>query len=196
VTDLNFACLLEDKKLIHTAVLSAASNIGRSVYVKKQQAKIVLYLCKGDGCLFRARFRLKPQHWKLTGFNEEYTCIPASKVASKSQVLQPVIERALLLDPSMKPAAFQFYIESSLKVNVRRHMVIAVNRSSQHNSVDQEAMLVNRLPAIIQYLTLKDPEGHFVFQKDNNNNNNNYQFSKLFLFLDNQKPSLALVCAL
>jgi hypothetical protein len=50
--------MFHDKKTIREAVFRAESNIGWSVYVKKQQRKIVLYFCKHDGCLFRACFSL------------------------------------------------------------------------------------------------------------------------------------------
>jgi hypothetical protein len=184
VIDLNIGCLFEDKKLIRFSVLSAASNVGRRVYVKKQQPKVVLYLCKGEGCQFRARFSLTQQHWKLTVFNEEHTCIPASTVLSKSEVLHPVIERALLLDPSMKPAALQAYVETSLNVNVTRHWVNAVKRTVLFNSGDEQAKLFNRLPAIVNHPTVKGPEGHLILEKDNNN-----MFSKLFI-----SPSFAKSC--
>jgi hypothetical protein len=128
VEELKMGSVFEDKKSICFAVLSAASNIGRRVYIKKQAAKIILYLCKGEGCLFRARFSLKQQHWQMIVFNEEHTCIPASMVALKSEVIQPAIERALLMDPSMTSPPLHAYVESSVNVKVKRHMVNLVNR--------------------------------------------------------------------
>jgi hypothetical protein len=79
-------------------------------------------------------------------------------------------------------------------VKVKRHMVNLVNRKVQHNSVDLEAKLFNRLPAVVKHLTLKNPEGRFVLQRDNNN-----QFSKLFIspsfatpFFENSKPVIGI----
>jgi hypothetical protein len=51
VEDLKMGFVFEDKKSIRSAVLSAASNIGRRVYVKKQAAKIVLFCVRvKDAC--------------------------------------------------------------------------------------------------------------------------------------------------
>jgi hypothetical protein len=82
--------------------------------------------------------------------------------ASKSEVIQPAIERALLMDPFMTLPALHAYVESSLNVKVKRHMVNLVKRKVQHNSVDLETKLFSRLPDVVKPLTLKDPEGRFV----------------------------------
>jgi hypothetical protein len=96
--------LFDDKQAIRSVVLRAESSLGHDVYVRKSEAKKVLYLCKGDdcSCLFRARFSLLKHQlqWELTVL-DEHSCIPQTMLASKSEVLPPVLERALLQHPSI-----------------------------------------------------------------------------------------------
>ena len=185
VPSLTLGSFFDNKESIRSVVLRAESNIGRRVYVKKQEAKIVLFLCKGKDCLFRARFSfLKRQQWQLTVLNDQHTCLPEKMSVSKSNVLRPVIEQALLVDPSMKPSSLHAYAEGSLNVPVRRHMVHLVKKQIQHLSAVEEGKLFNRLPAIFDHLSLKDPGGHFVLEKHADD-----RFSQLFI-----SPSFAKSC--
>jgi hypothetical protein len=170
---------------IREAVFRAKSNLGRSVYAKKQERKIVLYLCKSDGCLFRARFSLlhKSEQWRLSILHD-HACLPTSLMVTKSEVVLPILSEALLLDPSMQPSSLQAQAENVLGMPVPRHTITRAKMSILKNSLAHEEDQFRRLPAIVDNLVRVDPTGHFVLEKDLEG-----RFSKLFV-----SPSFAVSC--
>jgi hypothetical protein len=113
---------------------------------------------------------------RLTVLNGQHNCLPEKMNILKSNVLRPVVEHALLMDPSMKASSLQAYAEGSLNVPERRQMVHHEKKQIQHLSAVQEGKLFNRLPAIFDHLALKDPGGHFVLE-----NYTDDRFSQLFI---------------